>query len=254
VLVDACGFVQLCDFGLAKVLGADGRTFTAVGTDDYMAPEVLRSIRATDGPTSFGLAIDWWALGVLIFEGLVGFSPFSDAQSVGTTHRHILHAEETLRALFRNLPSTLPDSAGAKLSLAAQELISALCMGAESARLGSAHGYSGADVMAHPWFGSGYDWDGLVHCTVAPPLQPRLHSPTDDPNARSPPLGPSHARAELPKSPALSPTRASEGNFFDLDAHGAVGTPPDALLEPCWRELQTFYARGEVLHEMAHLL
>ena len=71
--MDAEGFVKLADFGLCKEgVGRSGRTGTFCGTPEFLAPEVLTQ-------ESYTLAVDWWGLGVLIFQMLVGESPFPGA-------------------------------------------------------------------------------------------------------------------------------------------------------------------------------
>ena len=70
LLLDTEGYVKIADFGLCKEgMGFGDRTGTFCGTPEFLAPEVL-----TD--TSYTRAVDWWGLGVLIFEMLVGESPF----------------------------------------------------------------------------------------------------------------------------------------------------------------------------------
>ncbi|KAJ3600715.1 hypothetical protein NHX12_031692, partial [Muraenolepis orangiensis] len=70
LLLDTEGFVKIADFGLCKEgMGFGDRTSTFCGTPEFLAPEVL-----TD--TSYTRAVDWWGLGVLIYEMLVGESPF----------------------------------------------------------------------------------------------------------------------------------------------------------------------------------
>jgi serine/threonine protein kinase len=64
------GYVKIADFGLCKEgMGFGDRTGTFCGTPEFLAPEVLTE-------TSYTRAVDWWGLGVLIFEMLVGESPF----------------------------------------------------------------------------------------------------------------------------------------------------------------------------------
>jgi len=65
LLLDASGYLKITDFGYAKVLGADGRTFTLCGTPEYMAPEMIHG-------TGHGKGVDLWALGVLTYEMLAG--------------------------------------------------------------------------------------------------------------------------------------------------------------------------------------
>ncbi|XP_015795944.1 serine/threonine-protein kinase N [Tetranychus urticae] len=70
LLLDAQGYVKIADFGLCKEgIGFGDRTGTFCGTPEFLAPEVL-----TDN--SYTRAVDWWGLGVLIFEMLIGESPF----------------------------------------------------------------------------------------------------------------------------------------------------------------------------------
>lgn len=70
LLLDADGYVKIADFGLCKEdMGFGDRTGTFCGTPEFLAPEVLTE-------TSYTRAVDWWGLGVLIFEMLVGESPF----------------------------------------------------------------------------------------------------------------------------------------------------------------------------------
>lgn len=70
LLLDTEGYVKIADFGLCKEgMGFNDRTGTFCGTPEFLAPEVLTE-------TSYTRAVDWWGLGVLIFEMLVGESPF----------------------------------------------------------------------------------------------------------------------------------------------------------------------------------
>jgi serine/threonine protein kinase len=75
IMLDAEGHIKLTDFGLAKGNitgpGAEGGTKTFCGTPEYLAPEILES-------TGHGKAVDWWALGTLLYEMVVGLPPFYD--------------------------------------------------------------------------------------------------------------------------------------------------------------------------------
>ncbi|KAK1797716.1 hypothetical protein P4O66_008083, partial [Electrophorus voltai] len=74
VLLDREGHIKLTDFGFAKKVV--DRTCTLCGTPEYLAPEVIQG-------KGHGLAVDWWALGVLIFEMLSGYPPFFDDNPFG---------------------------------------------------------------------------------------------------------------------------------------------------------------------------
>ncbi|XP_055896064.1 serine/threonine-protein kinase N2-like isoform X5 [Biomphalaria glabrata] len=70
LLLDSEGYLKMADFGLCKEgMGYQDRTSTFCGTPEFLAPEVLTE-------TSYSRAVDWWGLGVLIYEMLVGESPF----------------------------------------------------------------------------------------------------------------------------------------------------------------------------------
>ena len=63
------GYVKLTDFGLAKFVTPGVSTFSFVGTPEYLAPEIIRQ-------QGHSLEVDWWSLGILIFEMVVGRPPF----------------------------------------------------------------------------------------------------------------------------------------------------------------------------------
>ena len=77
-MVDATGYLQVIDMGFAKqmapytaeMVGMDTRSTTICGTPDYLAPEFILG-------SGYGMAVDIWAVGVLLFEMLTGFTPFN---------------------------------------------------------------------------------------------------------------------------------------------------------------------------------
>jgi len=84
LLLDADGHIRLTDFGLSKdSLVGDAITHTFCGTPEYLAPEVIKQ-------EGYGKAVDWWALGVLIYEMLQGLPPFYD-QNLRDMYDAILH-------------------------------------------------------------------------------------------------------------------------------------------------------------------
>ena len=69
LLIAADGYLKLTDFGFAKYL--EGRTYTLCGTPEYLAPEILLN-------KGHGKPVDWWTMGILVYEMLAGIDPFND--------------------------------------------------------------------------------------------------------------------------------------------------------------------------------
>lgn len=99
LLLDKDGHIKLVDFGFAKRLqGEDGQaieTYTLCGTPEYLAPEVIHN----KGHTT---AVDWWALGILLFEFLTGYPPFWHQNPIEIYKQYV-----NARLLFSILPSPL---------------------------------------------------------------------------------------------------------------------------------------------------
>ncbi|KAJ1267784.1 hypothetical protein BS78_07G084800 [Paspalum vaginatum] len=116
-----------------------------VGTEEYIAPEIITGAPHTS-------AIDWWALGILLYEMLYGRTPFRGKNRKKTFY-NILHKDLTF-------PSSIP------VSLAAKQLIHGLLQRDPSSRLGSSAGAN--DIKQHPFFGDIY-WP-LIRCMEPPEL------------------------------------------------------------------------------------
>jgi serine/threonine protein kinase len=128
-LITETGHLKLCDFGFATQLASPtGRTYTLCGTPEYAAPETVTRLGQS-------FPVDYWALGVLIFEMLTGNAPFRGASPY-----------DTYNAILRGEPVYPPS-----MSKTARELCMSLLERDEANRLGSgAHGI--ADIKAHAWF------------------------------------------------------------------------------------------------------
>nr|AML77123.1 putative LOV domain-containing protein [Alangium chinense] len=130
-----------------------------VGTEEYIAPEIITGA----GHSS---AIDWWALGILLYEMLYGRTPFR-GKNRQKTFANILRKDLTF-------PSSIP------VSLAARQLIHALLNRDPLSRLGSSAGAN--EIKQHPFF-RGINWP-LIRCMSPPPLDAPLQLIGKDPNAR----------------------------------------------------------------------
>merc|ERR1719238_1229948 len=76
ILMVGNGYSKLTDFGFAKIMEPGTRTYTLCGTPEYIAPEVLLN-------KGHGKPVDWWTLGILIYEMIVGQPPFCDEEPMG---------------------------------------------------------------------------------------------------------------------------------------------------------------------------
>ncbi|XP_066466619.1 serine/threonine-protein kinase N3 [Tiliqua scincoides] len=155
LLLDARGFVKIADFGLCKEgMGFGDRTSTFCGTPEFLAPEVL-----TD--PSYTRAVDWWGLGVLIFEMLVGECPFPGDN------------EEEVFDSIVNEEVRYPQF----LSSETISIIRKLLRKCPDRRLGAGAG-DAEEIKNQPFFKE-IDWDALFARTVKPPFVPTLRDATD---------------------------------------------------------------------------
>uniref|UniRef100_A0A7S4QGT3 Protein kinase domain-containing protein n=1 Tax=Alexandrium monilatum TaxID=311494 RepID=A0A7S4QGT3_9DINO len=149
VLLDLEGHVRLTDFGLSKMgLAGEKMTSTICGTPEYLPPEVFRH-------ESYSCELDWWSLGVLVFEMLEGRPPFRDPNE----HRLF---ELVLEGKFE---FRFAHSESATL------LVRALLRKESERRMKSA-----ACVQAHPWLAA-VDWAAARGRGLPPPFRPGINAP-----------------------------------------------------------------------------
>lgn len=161
LLLDAEGHIKLVDFGFAKRLGNNNdehavETYTLCGTPEYLAPEVIHN----KGHTT---AVDWWALGILIYEFLTGYPPF--------WHQNPIEIYKQIVEKPVVFPQDPP------ISDAAKDIIRQLCTVDRSRRLGNISG-GAAKVKAHPFF-KGVDWDAILQRRQRGPIIPPVRYPGD---------------------------------------------------------------------------
>ncbi|XP_070638616.1 serine/threonine-protein kinase MRCK gamma isoform X5 [Bos indicus] len=163
ILLDMNGHIRLADFGSCLRLNNSGMvdSSVAVGTPDYISPEILQAME--EGKGHYGPQCDWWSLGVCAYELLFGETPFY-AESLVETYGKIMNHEDHLQ--FPDVPD-VPASA--------QDLIRQLLCRQEE-RMGR-RGLD--DFRNHPFF-EGVDWERLATSTA--PYIPELRGPMDTSN------------------------------------------------------------------------
>lgn len=148
VLLDSEGHIKITDFGLAKLNMTEGeRTNSFIGTMEYMAPEVING-------KGHGKDVDWWSVGILLFEMLTGMPPFN-AKSRNQLQKQIVSGKLKYPTF---------------MSRNAQSLLKGLLTRDVDKRLGNGAEGSKA-VMKHPFFSS-INWDKLQKREIPSPFKP----------------------------------------------------------------------------------
>ncbi|XP_041792978.1 cGMP-dependent protein kinase 2 isoform X3 [Chelmon rostratus] len=156
LMLDTEGYIKLVDFGFAKKIRCGQKTWTFCGTPEYVAPEIILN-------KGHNFSVDFWSLGILVFELLTGSPPFSGSDQM-MTYTFILKGIEKM-----DFPK--------KVSKRPEDLIRKLCRRNPSERLGNLkNGIT--DIKKHRWF-NGFNWEGLKARTLPSPLKRELTGPTD---------------------------------------------------------------------------
>ncbi|RNE98177.1 protein kinase A, partial [Trypanosoma rangeli] len=155
LLLDSKGHVKVTDFGFAKKVPE--RTFTLCGTPEYLAPEVIQS-------KGHGKAVDWWTMGILLYEFIAGYPPFYDDTPFRTY-------EKILSGRFK-----FPNWFDAR----ARDLVKGLLQTDHTKRLGTLKDGI-MDVKNHPYF-HGANWDKLYARHYPAPIPVKVKNPGDTSN------------------------------------------------------------------------
>jgi len=148
------GHIKLTDMGLAKFV--IGKTFTTCGTPDYFAPELIQS-------TGHSNAVDWWTLGILLFELLTGHPPFESAYPMQIYSKVLKGVDKV------SFPSSCHG--------AAEQLVRGLLVKDPAARL-PMRSEGTQNIKGHAWYKQ-FDWEAMGNLTLKPPYVPAVKSKTD---------------------------------------------------------------------------
>ncbi|KAF3921151.1 hypothetical protein ABW21_db0201636 [Orbilia brochopaga] len=194
ILLDANGHIALCDFGLSKSnLRKNETTNTFCGTTEYLAPEVLLD------ELGYTKMVDFWSLGVLVFEMCCGWSPF--------------FAEDT-QQMYKNIAFGKVRFPKDALSLEGRNFVKGLLNRNPKHRLGAHR--DAAELKEHAFFAD-VDWEALRQKRSIPPFKPTLKSETDtqnfDTEFTNAPI-PGSVRNDIVASTPLSPRMQSAFRGF----------------------------------------
>uniref|UniRef100_A0A8B9CVP6 non-specific serine/threonine protein kinase n=2 Tax=Amniota TaxID=32524 RepID=A0A8B9CVP6_9AVES len=155
LMLDKDGHIKITDFGLCKEGITDAATMkTFCGTPEYLAPEVLED-------NDYGRAVDWWGLGVVMYEMMCGRLPFYNQD-----HEKLF---ELILMEDIKFPRTL--------SADAKSLLSGLLIKDPNKRLGGGPD-DAKEIMRHSFF-AGVNWQDVYDKKLVPPFKPQVTSETD---------------------------------------------------------------------------
>ena len=157
ILIHKSGYLKLTDFGFAKIVPADGRTYTLCGTPEYLAPEIILN-------KGHGKPVDWWTTGILLYEMIAGIDPFSDDDPM-------MVYQKILKGKIK-FPSGFDTNAK---SLCKHLLDSDLTKRYGNLKDGV------KDITGHRFF-KNFNWDKLLRKEVTPPYTPKVKSDSDTSN------------------------------------------------------------------------
>ncbi|XP_070246867.1 protein kinase C delta type isoform X3 [Myotis yumanensis] len=151
VMLDQNGHIKIADFGMCKEnIFADKKASTFCGTPDYIAPEILQGLK-------YSFSVDWWSFGVLLYEMLIGQSPFH-----GDDEDELF---ESIRVDTPHYPRWITKES--------KDILEKLLERDPAKRLGVT-----GNIKTHPFFKT-INWTLLEKRQVEPPFKPKVKSPGD---------------------------------------------------------------------------
>ena len=159
ILIDKDGYLKIIDFGLAKILKDGETTMTLLGTPEYLAPEMITQ-------TGHDKCVDWWALGVLIYEMLIGVTPFYNR------NRAVMMSKiQKSKIVFPHKKKY-----NIEYSDEVKDVICQLLSKSKDKRLGSKNDVD--EILDHPWFSS-VDVSHIALKKIIPPFTPSVSNAED---------------------------------------------------------------------------
>jgi len=156
ILINKNGYLKLTDFGFAKVIN-NNKTYTLCGTPEYLAPEIILN-------KGHGKPVDWWTMGILLYEMLVGIDPFSDDDPM-------MIYQKIIKGKIR-FPNNIDKNA--------KSLIKHLLVADTTKRFGCLKN-GVKDIVNHRFF-NGFDWRSFVFIKMEPPYYPPITKNDDTSN------------------------------------------------------------------------
>jgi len=159
LLLDKAGYIKMVDFGFSKHIDSGRKTWTFCGTPEYVAPEIILN-------KGHDRAVDFWSLGVLMYELLTGTPPFTASDPM-KVYNIILRGFDQI-----DVPR--------HVNRTAVTLMKRFCRENPVERIG--YQKDGVlDIKKHRWF-QGFDWEGLLAMSLDPPIKPKVQGPADTSN------------------------------------------------------------------------
>lgn len=160
ILMGEDGYLFLADFGLAKEMSTTDMATSFCGTPEYLAPEIVKNV-------GHNHAVDWWSIGILIYEMIVGFPPFY--------HKN----QNTMYELIEKFPVRFPDPDKHKIVMSeeAKDLITKLLTKDPKERIGTEGGMD--EIIGHDWF-KDINFEELLKKEIDAPFLPDLTTEVTD--------------------------------------------------------------------------